>query len=171
VSIKGLSGEALANATMKAETKAKRRLTLSLVGLGFLDESEIEGATADVDPTTGEIVERPKPRSLLESVEAQRAAMAQAPSGEADVDVVVEGQATEVSDEQPPADTTRTALSHEELKAELERIHVSVDYAAEKSKALFPRDEKTPLTDEQRAQLVAALEEEIATERSGSAQL
>lgn len=44
VSIKGLSGEALANAMMKAETKAKRRVTLSICGLGFLDESEIESS-------------------------------------------------------------------------------------------------------------------------------
>jgi hypothetical protein len=35
-------GDALANALMKAETKAKRRVTLSIVGLGFLDETEIE---------------------------------------------------------------------------------------------------------------------------------
>jgi len=34
-------GEALANALMKASTKAKRRLTLSLCGLGFLDETEV----------------------------------------------------------------------------------------------------------------------------------
>ncbi len=34
---KGLTGEALANALMKAETKAKRRATLSLCGLGMLD--------------------------------------------------------------------------------------------------------------------------------------
>jgi hypothetical protein len=40
VSIKGLSGEALANALMKAETKAKRRVTLSIVGLGWMDEVE-----------------------------------------------------------------------------------------------------------------------------------
>jgi hypothetical protein len=42
VNIKGLSGDNLANAIMKAETKAKRRATLSICGLGFLDESEIE---------------------------------------------------------------------------------------------------------------------------------
>lgn len=42
VSIKGKSGEDLANAWMKAETKAKRRVTLSVCGLGFLDESELE---------------------------------------------------------------------------------------------------------------------------------
>ncbi len=35
-----------ANAFMKAETKAKRRVTLSICGLGMLDESEIDG----IDP-------------------------------------------------------------------------------------------------------------------------
>jgi len=42
VSSAGLRGDALANAEMKALTKAKRRLTLSLAGLGWLDESEAE---------------------------------------------------------------------------------------------------------------------------------
>lgn len=37
-----LKGEALAVAQMKAETKAKRRSTLDLVGLGLLDETEID---------------------------------------------------------------------------------------------------------------------------------
>lgn len=36
------TGDALCNIIMKAETKAKRRLTLSLCGLGILDESEVE---------------------------------------------------------------------------------------------------------------------------------
>jgi hypothetical protein len=38
----GLKGEALANALMKAETKAKRRVTLSICGLGLMDETEVE---------------------------------------------------------------------------------------------------------------------------------
>lgn len=42
VNVKALQGEALANAMMKAETKAKRRVTLSLCGLGFLDETEVD---------------------------------------------------------------------------------------------------------------------------------
>ena len=37
-----LTGDALANAIMKCETKAKRRLTLSIAGLGFTDESELD---------------------------------------------------------------------------------------------------------------------------------
>lgn len=45
VGIAGLRGMELANAMMKAETKAKRRLTLSICGLGFLDESEVADAS------------------------------------------------------------------------------------------------------------------------------
>jgi hypothetical protein len=42
VPIKGLQGDALANAMMKAVTKAKRRTILSVCGLSMLDESEVE---------------------------------------------------------------------------------------------------------------------------------
>ena len=42
VTIEGLKGDALANAIMKAESKAKRRVTLSICGLGLLDATEIE---------------------------------------------------------------------------------------------------------------------------------
>lgn len=42
VNIENLKGDALANAIMKAETKSKRRVTLSICGLGMLDETEIE---------------------------------------------------------------------------------------------------------------------------------
>jgi len=42
VPIAGVKGTALANALMKAETKAARRATLRLVGLGWLDETETE---------------------------------------------------------------------------------------------------------------------------------
>jgi hypothetical protein len=41
VALGTLKGDALANALMKCETKAKRRVTLSLAGLGWLDETEI----------------------------------------------------------------------------------------------------------------------------------
>ncbi|EAK1595473.1 hypothetical protein CIB64_06555 [Campylobacter coli] len=42
LNIKNLGGDNLANAIMKAITKAKRRVTLSICGLGILDESELE---------------------------------------------------------------------------------------------------------------------------------
>jgi hypothetical protein len=57
-----LKGEARANGMMKAETKAKRRVTLSICGLGMLDETEVasipQATDTYVDKDTGEI--RPK---------------------------------------------------------------------------------------------------------------
>lgn len=47
VTIGNLKGDALANAIMKAETKSKRRVTLSIVGLGMLDESELDTIPQD----------------------------------------------------------------------------------------------------------------------------
>lgn len=66
-----LKGDALGNAMLKAVTKAKRRLTLSMAGLGMLDETEVESIpnakkinVEVLDPDTGEIIppkiEKPK---------------------------------------------------------------------------------------------------------------
>lgn len=62
VNITGLKGEALANALMKAETKAKRRATLSICGLGLLDETEIETIPGAVNVTPSDVDET-KPAS------------------------------------------------------------------------------------------------------------
>jgi hypothetical protein len=59
-----LKGEERANAIMKAETKAKRRATLSICGLGLLDETEVEtipgaaisGAEKVINPETGRAI-------------------------------------------------------------------------------------------------------------------
>lgn len=50
------SGEMLANLYMKAETKAKRRVTLSICGLGLLDESEVDSI-----PGAQRVPSEPKP--------------------------------------------------------------------------------------------------------------
>lgn len=65
-----LKGEARANAELKAVTKAKRRATLSICGLGWLDETELAdipvmahrrppppapNAMIEIDPDTGEV--------------------------------------------------------------------------------------------------------------------
>lgn len=59
VNIDSLKGDALANAMMKAETKAKRRVTLSICGLGITDETELDtipnAQPVTVDAKTGEI--------------------------------------------------------------------------------------------------------------------
>lgn len=63
VSVINLKGDALANALMKAETKSKRRVTLSIVGLGWLDETEIEtipdAKPKFIDTQTGEVIDAP----------------------------------------------------------------------------------------------------------------
>ncbi len=59
VPIDNLKGEARSNALMKCESKAKRRVTLSICGLGWLDESEVsaipDAEVIEVDAATGEI--------------------------------------------------------------------------------------------------------------------
>jgi hypothetical protein len=60
------TGDIRANAMMKAVTKAKRRCTLSLCGLGMLDESEVgsidTAVPVDVNLETGEVLTPPVAR-------------------------------------------------------------------------------------------------------------
>lgn len=71
--IGNLKGDDLANARMKAITKAKRRVTLSLCGLGMLDESELETIPGAA------VVVRPEPRPAPQP-EAPKAIADQAPT-------------------------------------------------------------------------------------------
>lgn len=57
VSIAKLGGEQLANCLMRAHTKAVRRVTLSIAGLGFLDETEVE----DIPRKSVELPRFPEP--------------------------------------------------------------------------------------------------------------
>ena len=63
VPMRGLGGEARANAMMKAETKAKRRVTLAICGLGMLDETEV-GSLPDAQPLedNGDLAVTEEPR-------------------------------------------------------------------------------------------------------------
>jgi hypothetical protein len=63
VTVKGLQGEALANAMLKATTKAKRRVTLSICGLGMLDESEIRSAV-EAEALAGPVDLAPRQRAI-----------------------------------------------------------------------------------------------------------
>jgi hypothetical protein len=69
VNIAGLKGEAYANAIMKAETKAKRRATLDLLGLGVLDESEAESIPNATTGTTINTIIESLPQMEVEAVE------------------------------------------------------------------------------------------------------
>ena len=67
VSLELLKGENRANAIMKAETKAKRRVTLSFAGLGMLDETEIESIPGAQKVTEKDIT----PKSDMDKAQAE----------------------------------------------------------------------------------------------------
>lgn len=108
ISIKSKSGDDLANALMKAETKAKRRVTLSICGLGFLDESELEGArqhpqrqaigSEPVDPFKAEALPEP-PQTWQEFIPTWGEQMT--PDGDERLDSLVEGVLLQLWDENP----------------------------------------------------------------------
>lgn len=81
VSLAGLKGEAAANAIMKAETKAKRRVTLSIAGLGLLDETEVgsvpSAVPVHIDTSTGEILEVAPEPAITEQQAADLHSLAQ----------------------------------------------------------------------------------------------
>ena len=71
VSIGGQKGDQLANSLMKCETKAKRRATLSLLGLGMLDESELETIPQyNQAPTKAQLVAQAAEPTSLDRIKA-----------------------------------------------------------------------------------------------------
>jgi hypothetical protein len=58
-SLANTKGDARANAMMTAETKAKRRVTLSVCGLGMLDETEVDS----LPPSVASYTVEPPPKS------------------------------------------------------------------------------------------------------------
>jgi hypothetical protein len=75
-----LKGEARANAELKAITKAKRRATLSICGLGWLDETEVESIPGAKKPPA------PAPNPMKPSMNSM--AIAAAAREEAEVEVL-----------------------------------------------------------------------------------
>ena len=71
VSLAGLEGEALANALMKAETKAKRRVALSICGLGLLDETEVATIPSGPCGAPGQAPPRVGPTAVFAAWDAQ----------------------------------------------------------------------------------------------------
>ena len=80
VPYKSGAAEIQANSVMKAVTKAKRRVTLSISGLGFMDETEIPSAAMPAPPSaapTGEVISKAQEtelRTLADQVDADERA-------------------------------------------------------------------------------------------------
>lgn len=183
VSVAGLRGEAMANAIMKCETKAKRRATLSLAGLGLLDESEIgsipDAETVDVGDD-GVVVSPPAP-TVSDTIAARVAAIQQqsapGPVGETVSEQATAGEELTKSDDATDADYRDDAETEQEtLVASVEAAPraIPVTFEAFVTESVrFNRDELRAvahsmfpdltgfrqLTDQQRGDLLATLDE------------
>lgn len=131
VATKGLTGESLANALMKAETKAKRRVTLSICGLGMPDETEIESAGEGIKPGFTEeqqvrATEQAKRRLLAADVKDELAPMFDAIEGREALEELLRGRGYEMHHMSPDVKTklwkhvqaacVRTGLNHMDAK-------------------------------------------------------
>lgn len=71
VTIGGLKGDNKANALMKAESKAKRRVTLSICGLGMLDETELETIHNKQQPYQATQAQRSAKQEYLDAIKTE----------------------------------------------------------------------------------------------------
>jgi hypothetical protein len=122
VNIAGLKGEARANGLMKAITKAKRRVTLSISGLGFLDETEVD----DIEPRD----KAPAPVDTaadLDQFAADTGELLPAPSHEVIADDILNVQANAAADRGTEAFRAfwarLTPAERDLLRPDLERYH------------------------------------------------
>ena len=98
VPIDGLRGDNLCNAMKKAVTQAKRRVTLSLCGLGMLDETEttqIKGAEfVDADEAESEDPNDPRHNPHVPGDESRIVAVDMRPGDRSIYDITIEYPAT-----------------------------------------------------------------------------
>lgn len=150
-----MRGEIRANTIMKAVTKAKRRVTLSISGLGWLDETEME----DI-PAASKKPSPPAPNVLLHDPQTGEITEPAAPST----------AVRDTADAAPPSDTPESgaALSIEDMAREAARrgkeamrvFYVNRTRAQQKLVNII-RDELNELVDEAESQ---KLSEEITND-------
>jgi len=140
------SGQDLANDIMKAETKAKRRVTLSLAGLGWLDETEVQdipdSATkeVEVDYETGEVIQR-KPDDWYQ--QASDWLVEKVQDGTDAADII--SNASRVPSDHPldewPEEWAETTIDHIKT-AEAGRVQQEAEEAEEEAQKVDPDDVK-----------------------------
>jgi hypothetical protein len=123
VFIGGLKGENLANAYMKAETKAKRRVTLSICGLGFLDETEA--------PTIPDAQPWVEPQEIKQ-VEAELPPSAPEPKFKKVIATPIRESAPPPAAEEVPWDESGIEINLTELKAETDVLISALGWNAAK---------------------------------------
>lgn len=100
VDLKGMSGKFRANAMMRAETKAKRRAVLSMCGLSFIDETEVEDVPRNIVSDAG--------NATLNRMEAKHAPRVEQNPSQAAAVFVQREQSTHPKDPNPPTHSVET---------------------------------------------------------------
>jgi hypothetical protein len=135
-----LKGEARANAILKAVTKGKRRVTLSICGLGFLDETEVEDipSHAKAPPTTALAPKAlpphdPQTGELLPTTQAS----------DAPLDWIKFGQDMIAAVGKPDFDKHFAAQAEQiaKMKEAAPKVHARMMAAIEKAKPPSPADD------------------------------
>jgi hypothetical protein len=143
VTLGQLRGEQRANALMKAMTKAKRRVTLSICGLGFLDESEVEtlhgaytfDAEADLPPQRQQ-PDQPDARAAINAAVPLRAAAAATPRPPSVTeDTPLSGRNAEVRDEILQA--YATVQSRQAYLLATDELQKRIDWFKERKPAVY----------------------------------
>lgn len=154
VAIDGLKGDALANAIMKAETKAKRRVTLSIVGLGWLDETEIAGIGQPVeidDEVIDVSAQEPEPQQQEEQERPER------PEEQEDQEVFWKRVRAALIKRQLNKETQEALLGYwrdsnagkQEIAADLRKIDANKSLWADRLRAFWARAKEVGLTTSQ----------------------
>lgn len=137
------------NVLMKAETKAKRRATLSILGLGMLDESEIETIPHHVKSAAAPIAvpgaETPVEHYEPERMDASSSSEPAASAGgtELRVDTSTGDPPSQAEAVEPPAVVATFLQSVAEIELPGEAVGLWIKYRPEL--ATLSRDEREPL--------------------------
>jgi hypothetical protein len=159
---KPLEAEDRANAILKAVTKAKRRVTLSICGLGMLDETEVEDIPAAAKrevstPAECEVVDRLKPTEtqVNMSSEPQKQAISSTASAPPPAAAPTrQRQKPGPKPKKPPRDLTDTDYETEIASSQPRR-------AFDRQAPLNPDEERRAWEAEERAHEFIRLEHEI----------
>ena len=123
VSITGLKSNDLANALMKAETKSKRRVTLSISGLGYLDESEIESIPHNAVSFEGVPEPPAKPDAKPQATPIPEAKVESKPEAKAEVKPEVKPEAkSEPNPKEAPGSQVKPDSTPEPVKPENKKL-------------------------------------------------
>ena len=131
------TADALCNALMKCETKAKRRATLSIVGLGCLDESELDTLPAEAVATVQQIpIDNEHTKCVSGTFEGQPTPQLDAPSEHLSLEQAKTESVTvppqQATQEQPKTETPKTEAKKPSKSELLTKEYIDAQFAKAK---------------------------------------